>query len=33
MSKSGKSKKWLLAGLAGLVLGFSLMIVLNSLYV
>ena len=33
MSKPGNRKKFLLGGLAGLVLGFSLMIVLNSLYV
>ena len=33
MSKSGSKKKFLLVGLAGLVVGFSLMILLNSLYV
>ena len=33
MSNPGNRKKFLLGGLAGLVLGFSLMIVLNSLYV
>lgn len=33
MSKSGSTKKFLLVGLAGLVVGFSLMILLNSLYV
>ncbi len=30
MSKSGSTKKFLLVGLAGLVVGFSLMILLNS---
>lgn len=33
MSKSGNRKKFLLVGLAGLVIGFSLMIALNSLWV
>ena len=33
MSKSGNSKKFLLVGLAGLVLGFSLMIAFNYLWV
>ena len=33
MSKSGKSKKFLLVGLAGLVLGFSLMIAFNYMWV
>ena len=33
MSKSGKSKKFLLVGLAGLVLGFSLMIAFNYVWV
>lgn len=33
MSKPGNRKKFLLGGLAGLVVGFSLMIILNSLYV
>ncbi len=33
MSKSGNKKKFLLVGLAGLVVGFSLMILLNSFYV